>query len=73
MQGGAQGATPAEGLLGRQAGGTCFDFSPADPHIYLVGTEEGLVHKCSTAFTEQYIQTYSGHSAPVYQVQNRAC
>jgi len=57
-----------EGLLGRLAGGTCFDFSPADSRTYLVGTEEGLVHKCSTVFTEQFIQTYPAHSAPVYQV-----
>ena len=58
----------AEGFLGRSAGGTCVAFSPADPRTYLVGTEEGGVHKCSTAFTEQYTQSYSGHLAPVYQV-----
>ena len=33
-----------------------------------VGTEEGLVHRCSTAFSEQGGQAYSGHVAPVYQV-----
>ena len=59
----------AEGFLGRSAGGTCFAFSPSDPRTYLVGTEEGGVHKCSTAFTEQYTRNYSGHLAPVYQVQ----
>ncbi|PRW45097.1 wd repeat-containing 78 [Chlorella sorokiniana] len=67
----AQGAAaPAlsEGLLGRAAGGTCFAFNPADPRTYLVGTEEGLVHRCSTAFSEQGGQAYSGHVAPVYQV-----
>lgn len=62
-----QGST--DGLLGRLVGGTCFDFSPADPRTYLVGTEEGVVHRCSTAFTEQSIQSYSGHAGPVYQVR----
>lgn len=57
----------AEGYLGRAAGGTCFDFCPSDPRTYLVGTEDGGVHKCSTAFSEQYIQSYYGHLAPVYQ------
>lgn len=60
-----------DGLLGRLAGGTCFDFSPADPRTYLVGTEEGVVHRCNTAFTEQSIQSYSGHAGPVYQVRGR--
>ncbi|KAL4448518.1 hypothetical protein ABPG75_005737 [Micractinium tetrahymenae] len=69
LQGPAKEAqASAEGYLGRAAGGTCFDFCPADPRTYLVGTEDGGVHRCSTAFTEQYIQSYGGHLAPVYQV-----
>lgn len=106
-----------EGYLGRAAGGTCFDFCPADPRTYLVGTgraarsagraslargcvllcrgefampatpemapfrhvsvpqvgtEEGGVHRCSTAFTEQYMQSYGGHLGPVYQARTAA-
>ena len=29
------------------AGGCCFDFSKLSQHLFLVGTEEGSIHKCS--------------------------
>jgi len=29
------------------AGGCCFDFSRLSEHLFLVGTEEGRIHKCS--------------------------
>ena len=31
--------------------GLCFDFNENEPHIFLVGTEEGRIHKCSRAFS----------------------
>ncbi|KAF1782653.1 WD40-repeat-containing domain [Phytophthora cactorum] len=31
-----------------------------DPSVYYVGTEDGLVHKCSVSYNEQYLQTYIG-------------
>lgn len=34
--------------------GLCFDFSPFEPNIFLVGTEEGKIHKCSRAYSGQY-------------------
>lgn len=34
-----------------------------------VGTEEGLVHCCSTSLSEQGRQPYRGHLAPVYQAR----
>lgn len=29
---------------------------------YLCGTEEGLIHRCSVSYNEQYLDTYSGHT-----------
>ena len=51
------------------AGGCCFDFSRLSEHLFLVGTEEGRVHKCSTAYNSQYLQTYAGHHMAVYTVK----
>ena len=45
------GDDPGDGL----ATGTCLDFSPlpGSDHLFLVGTEEGAVHKCSRAYSGQ--------------------
>ena len=34
---------------------------PQDYNIYLAGTEEGHIHKCSCSYNEQYLETYSAH------------
>jgi len=59
----------SDGWISRQAAGLSFDFSPEDPSTYIVGTEEGTLHRCSVSYTEQYIDTYSPHYGPVYRVQ----
>lgn len=58
-----------DGALSGLAGGCCFAFNPFAPHLFLVGTEEGRIHKCSKAYTGQYLQTYEGHSMAVYAVK----
>ncbi|KAK2959256.1 putative Dynein axonemal intermediate chain 1 [Blattamonas nauphoetae] len=55
-------------LLSRQAAGTCIDFSPADPSIYIVGTEDGNIHKCSRSYAD-YVETYYGHMGSVTKVR----
>ncbi|MCO5579194.1 hypothetical protein L7F22_033047 [Adiantum nelumboides] len=60
---------PLQPFISRRAAGMCFDFSPRDPSIYLVGTEEGRIHKCSRSYNEQYLQTFVGHTGPVFQVR----
>ena len=55
--------------LGSLAGGCCFDFNQAQDHLFVVGTEEGHVHKCSKAYNSQYLETYVGHNMAVYSVQ----
>lgn len=52
-----------------QAHGLSFDFVTGDPSIYLVSTEDGIIHKCSVSYNEQYLETFTGHTAPVYKVR----
>lgn len=56
-------------FIARQSGGLCFDFNPKDSNIYLVGTEDGQIHKCSCSYNEQYLQTYFAHSGPIYRIR----
>ncbi|KAL1499669.1 hypothetical protein AB1Y20_011866 [Prymnesium parvum] len=51
------------------AGGCCFDFSKLSEHLFLVGTEEGAIHKCSKAYNSEYLATYTGHYMAVYTVR----
>ncbi|KAE8609634.1 hypothetical protein XENTR_v10011864 [Xenopus tropicalis] len=57
-----------EAFISRQAPGMCFDFLPKDSNIYLAGTEEGHIHKCSCSYNEQFLDTYRGHKGPVYKI-----
>ncbi|NWV01076.1 WDR78 protein, partial [Upupa epops] len=57
-----------EAPLSQQAAGLCFDFHPKETHLYLAGTEEGLVHLCSCLGNRRFLETYRGHRAPVYRV-----
>ncbi len=58
-----------DGGLSGLASGCCFDFNKKSEHLYLVGTEEGKIHKCSKAYSGQYLQTYEGHHMAVYAVR----
>jgi dynein intermediate chain 1 len=58
-----------ETSLAGLAGGLCFDFHKKSEHLFLVGTEEGRIHKCSKAFSGQYLETYEGHTMAVYSVR----
>lgn len=51
------------------AGGCCFDFNRHSEHLFIVGTEEGRIHKCSKAYSGQYLETYDGHHMAVYAVK----
>uniref|UniRef100_A0A7S3GGM1 Uncharacterized protein n=1 Tax=Palpitomonas bilix TaxID=652834 RepID=A0A7S3GGM1_9EUKA len=68
--GGEDGVDPDEetSLCGL-AGGCCFDFHKTSDHLFLVGTEEGMIHKCSKAYNSQYLETYEGHHMAVYGVR----
>lgn len=49
--------------------GLCFDFNQFDQFAFVVGTEEGNIHKCSKAYSGQYQKTYEGHQLAVYKVR----
>ncbi|KAF7252937.1 hypothetical protein EG68_08671 [Paragonimus skrjabini miyazakii] len=48
--------------------GTAFDFHKTLPHLFLVATEEGMVYKCSKAYSSQYLGNYEAHHMAVYRV-----
>merc|ERR1719248_433526 len=68
VSGTASNSEDDEASLTGLAGGLCFDFHKQSEHLFLVGTEEGRIHKCSKAFSGQYLETYEGHSMAVYTV-----
>ena len=51
------------------AGGSCFDFHKKVDHLFLVGTEEGRIHKCSKDYNNQYLLSFEGHQMSVYTVK----
>jgi dynein intermediate chain 1 len=69
VSGSGSGGDDDETSLAGLAGGLCFDFNRRSEHLFLVGTEEGRIHKCSKAFSGQYLETYEGHSMAVYTVR----
>jgi len=69
-QGGdAPKALGSEGIISRRSAGLCIDFCPKDPNIYIAGTEDGHLHKCSCSYSEQYLESYFGHAGPVYKLR----
>ncbi|XP_067632457.1 dynein intermediate chain 2, ciliary isoform X2 [Eurosta solidaginis] len=48
--------------------GSCMKFHPTNPEIYLIGTEEGLIYKCSIAYSSKYLMTYKAHHLTVYRI-----
>lgn len=60
---------PEEVNLSGLAGGCCFDFNKHNEHLFIVGTEEGKIHKCSKAYSGQYLETYQGHHMAVYALK----
>jgi dynein intermediate chain 1 len=60
---------PEEVNLSGLAGGCCFSFNKHSEHLFIVGTEEGKIHKCSKAYSGQYLETYQGHHMAVYALK----
>mmetsp|Transcript_34370 Transcript_34370/g.61590 ORF Transcript_34370/g.61590 Transcript_34370/m.61590 type:complete len:646 (-) Transcript_34370:475-2412(-) len=63
------GQLDTDAALAGLAGGTCFDFSSFNEGIFVVGTEEGKIRKCSRAYNSQYLFSYEGHTMPIYSIQ----
>uniref|UniRef100_A0A3B4X930 Dynein axonemal intermediate chain 4 n=1 Tax=Seriola lalandi dorsalis TaxID=1841481 RepID=A0A3B4X930_SERLL len=57
-----------ESVLSALTPGLCVDFHPTDSSLYLAGTGEGLIHKCSCSNSQQFLETFREHFGPVNQV-----
>lgn len=42
---------------------------PADSNIYYVGTDEGIIHKCSIDYYHQHLDLFSAHEGPIYEMK----
>ncbi|XP_031620811.1 dynein intermediate chain 2, ciliary [Contarinia nasturtii] len=51
-----------------KAAGTCMTFHPKLSNIFLAGSEEGDIFKCSTEFSSRYLMCYNAHYLPVYNI-----
>ncbi|XP_076260407.1 dynein intermediate chain 2, ciliary [Rhynchophorus ferrugineus] len=47
---------------------SCVKLHPKNPLIYLVGTEEGQIYKCSTAYSSMFLLTYNAHQMPIARI-----
>lgn len=67
--GGSGGADDdEEALFGLQAGSCSFALNTFTGHLFIVGTEEGTMYKCSKAYSSRCLETYRGHHMGVYSV-----
>ena len=46
----------------------CIAFKPDDEGIFLIGTDQGLVYKCTTEYNSKFLHTYRAHDTPVYNI-----
>ncbi len=60
---------PEDERLFSLEGGCSFDCHKTVPHLFLVGTEEGHIHKCSKDYNSQYLMSYEGHQMAVYNIR----
>ncbi|CAH1718635.1 unnamed protein product [Chironomus riparius] len=51
-----------------KASGTCMVFHPTNKEIFQVGTEDGLIFKCSTAYSSKYLMIYQAHYLSVHRM-----
>ncbi|XP_076266872.1 dynein axonemal intermediate chain 4-like [Rhynchophorus ferrugineus] len=55
--------------VSRYAGARFIKWHPLYPNIYLVGTNEGVVHKCSTNYLNQHLDLFLAHDGPINDLQ----
>ena len=69
-EGKASGGTGgSEGIISRRASGMCIAFNIKDSNYYLAGTEDGHIHRCPCSYSEQHLESFFGHSGPVYKIK----
>lgn len=48
--------------------GSCMTFHPEKTEIFLVGTEDGMIHTCSRRYNRNYVRSIVAHHMPVYRI-----
>ncbi|XP_075981347.1 dynein intermediate chain 2, ciliary isoform X2 [Anticarsia gemmatalis] len=48
--------------------GSCMCFHPEQKEIFMVGTEDGMIHTCSLKYNRNYVRSVQGHHMPVYRI-----
>ncbi|CAG5089870.1 Oidioi.mRNA.OKI2018_I69.PAR.g12385.t1.cds [Oikopleura dioica] len=54
---------------GAKACGTAIAFHSDKSPVFLVGSEEGIIYKCSTAYSSQYLGRWKAHSMAVSSIK----
>ncbi|GIX71080.1 dynein intermediate chain 1, axonemal [Caerostris extrusa] len=60
--------TPEKNNVESMSCGTSISFNPDCSDLFLIGTENGFIHKCSNLSTAQHLDVYKDHSNIVYNV-----
>ena len=63
------GDASSDAFITYLVGGLSVDFCCTDNSVYVAGTESGTLHRCSTSYTESYLDTYHGHVGSVCAVR----
>ncbi len=61
--------SPTSSSLNKFSGATCLDVNRTNPDMFIVGTEDGKLYKCSKAYNRQYLTIYEPHQLGVYSVR----
>jgi hypothetical protein len=62
------GQLSTDGVISRAGAAVCFDYTTDDQSQYVVGTEDGVIHKCSVSYSEQVLENFFGHTGTINQV-----
>ena len=46
----------------------CIAFKPGSDEIFVMGTDEGLIYKCTTEYYSKFLETYEGHDTPINNI-----
>lgn len=57
------------GMTFINTGGLSIDFPKGDSTTYFASTEDCTVVRCSVSYSERSLDTYAGHTGPVYKVR----
>ncbi|XP_063227118.1 dynein intermediate chain 2, ciliary [Bacillus rossius redtenbacheri] len=61
-------AGPDGSSIPMTACGTTIAFHPSKREIFLVGSEEGYIFKCSTAYSSMFLDIYKAHHMPITRI-----